>query len=305
MAGKYTNIPAQHAGNNIDIPAHFVVWLHHKYQTETFGTQQGVADGDANILGLLKGHLSGELYTWMKIANPAGINAFFTELKNMWLECPLNLYRGSISDQISQAPPITSQSTITSKEMTKPKTDTQVQSQQSISRPVSLQIRPQPAGTSEKILEKNMNKLLLWLYGETPEFVPVQAPSLPPKPQIQKNITSNTNDVDEITKGMADMSLNIVKMAKSVNAVAKTVKKSHRYCSNCGRIGHNSRSCSRKKNKKKYKKKGKINNARIDSDSDTFTNESESNSNSSSESSLSESESEAEINVNISRAKKK
>ncbi|RIB19692.1 hypothetical protein C2G38_2181168 [Gigaspora rosea] len=240
MAGKYTNIPAQHAGNNIDIPAHFVVWLHHKYQTETFGTQQGVADGDANILGLLKGHLSGELYTWMKIANPAGINAFFTELKNMWLECPLNLYRGSISDQISQAPPITSQSTITSKEMTKPKTDTQVQSQQSISRPVSLQIRPQPAGTSEKILEKNMNKLLLWLYGETPEFVPVQAPSLPPKPQIQKNITSNTNDVDEITKGMADMSLNIVKMAKSVNAVAKTVKKSHRYCSNCGRIGHNS-----------------------------------------------------------------
>ncbi|CAG8795006.1 16760_t:CDS:2, partial [Gigaspora rosea] len=108
--------------------------------------------------------------------------------------------------------------------MTKPKTDTQVQSQQSISRPVSLQIRPQPAGTSEKILEKNMNKLLLWLYGETPEFVPVQAPSLPPKPQIQKNITSNTNDVDEITKGMADMSLNIVKMAKSKKSKTHKVK---------------------------------------------------------------------------------
>ncbi|CAG8636663.1 8713_t:CDS:2 [Gigaspora rosea] len=45
-----------------------------------------------------------------------------------------------------------------------------------------------------------MSKLLLWLYGETLEFVPVQAPSLPPKPQIKKNITSNTNDVDEITK---------------------------------------------------------------------------------------------------------
>ncbi|RIB27454.1 hypothetical protein C2G38_2160545 [Gigaspora rosea] len=180
MARKYTNIPAQHAGNNIDNPARFIVWLRHKYQTETVGIQQvatqrlaqekflpfdnpetyearihplllGVADGDANILGLLKGHLSGELYTWMKIANPAGINSFFTELKNMWLERPLNLYRGSISDQISQAPPITSQSTITSKEMTKPKTNT-------------------------------------------------QAPSLPPKPQIKKNITSNTNDVDEITK---------------------------------------------------------------------------------------------------------
>ncbi|RIB19691.1 hypothetical protein C2G38_2181167 [Gigaspora rosea] len=99
-----------------------------------------------------------------------------------------------------------------------------------------------------------MSKLLLWLYGETLEFVPVQAPSLPPKPQIKKNITSNTNDVDEITKG------------------------------------HNSRSCSQKKNKKKYKKKGKINNAHIDSDSDTSTNESESNSNSSSESSPSESD---------------
>ncbi|CAG8476195.1 24349_t:CDS:2 [Cetraspora pellucida] len=61
-----------------------------------------VADNDANILGLLKSHLSGELYTWMKIANPASINAFFTELKNMWLEHSPNLYKGSIPVQISQ-----------------------------------------------------------------------------------------------------------------------------------------------------------------------------------------------------------
>ncbi|CAG8836437.1 38606_t:CDS:2, partial [Gigaspora margarita] len=33
-----------------------------------------------------------------------------------------------------------------------------------------------------------------------PEFVLVQAPSLPPKPQLKKNITSNTDNVDEITK---------------------------------------------------------------------------------------------------------
>ncbi|CAG8611226.1 14430_t:CDS:2 [Cetraspora pellucida] len=40
MTGKYTNIPVQHAGNNIDTPACFIIWLHHKYQTETVGTQQ-------------------------------------------------------------------------------------------------------------------------------------------------------------------------------------------------------------------------------------------------------------------------
>ncbi|CAG8834948.1 19085_t:CDS:2, partial [Cetraspora pellucida] len=103
MAGKYTNISAQYPViTNIDTPARFIVWLHHKYQTETVGTQQvatqrlaqekflpfdnlesykarihplllGVADSDANILGLLKGHLSGELYTWMKIANSGSI----------------------------------------------------------------------------------------------------------------------------------------------------------------------------------------------------------------------------------------
>src|SRR5690349_7264312 len=96
IAGKYTNIPTQHASNNIDTLVCFIVWLHHKYQTETVGTQQvttqrlvqekflpfdnlesyearirphllGVADGDANILGLLKDYLSGELYTCIKI----------------------------------------------------------------------------------------------------------------------------------------------------------------------------------------------------------------------------------------------
>ncbi|RIB18309.1 hypothetical protein C2G38_2036997 [Gigaspora rosea] len=297
MAGKYTNIPAQHA--------------------ETVGTQQvatqrlaqekflpfdnpesyearirplllEVADADANILGLLKGHLLGELYTWMKIANPASINAYFTEIKNMCAK-----KRAEIENIVNSQLDLKTQ-------------QLQVQSQQPPLQHSSSQLRPQPAGTSEKIYEENVNNLLLWLYGKTPGFVPVQAPSLPPKPQIKKNITSNTNDVDEITKGIADMSLNIVKITKSINAVAKTVKKSQQYCSNCGRIGHNSRSCSRKKNKKKHKKKGKINNAHIDSDSDTSSNESDSNSNSASESSSEDSSSESEsLNVNISRSKKK
>ncbi|GBB93416.1 hypothetical protein RclHR1_21680002 [Rhizophagus clarus] len=86
-----------------------------KYQHENIGTQQSaiqrlfqerflstdspdtyekriqplllsVADNDATVLSFLKNHLSGDFYTWMKIANPAGIDAYFTNLKNIWLE---------------------------------------------------------------------------------------------------------------------------------------------------------------------------------------------------------------------------
>ena len=32
----------------------------------------GVADNDAQVIGFLKSHLSGDLFTWMRIANPAG-----------------------------------------------------------------------------------------------------------------------------------------------------------------------------------------------------------------------------------------
>ncbi|RIB01990.1 hypothetical protein C2G38_2229121 [Gigaspora rosea] len=261
IAGKYTNIPAQHAGNNIDTPACFIVWLHHKYQTETVG----VADGDANILGLLKGHLSGKLYTWMKIANSASINAFFTELKNIQ-----QLHQKKIIKSKTEPYSDISAKTraeienIVNSQLDLKTQQLQVQSQQPPLQHSSSQLRPQPAEISEKIYEENVNNLLLWLY----------APSLPPKPQIKKNITSNTNDADEITKGMADMSLNIVKMTKSVNAVAKTVKKSQRYCSNC------------------------------DSDSDTSSNESDSDSNSASGSSSEDSSSESK-HLNSIKSEKK
>ena len=59
------------------------------------------------VLGFLKSHLSGDLFTWMRIANPAGIDAFFTELKNMWLERIPNLnvgqnYQNSSSTEIDK-----------------------------------------------------------------------------------------------------------------------------------------------------------------------------------------------------------
>ena len=124
MGGKYTPVPANNglvAGNPaINTPDTLRAWMRAKYQRETVGNQQsaiqrltqerfqsydtpdtyetrirslllGVADNDAQVLGFLKSQLSGDLYTWMRIANPAGIDAFFTELKNLWLERPPNL----------------------------------------------------------------------------------------------------------------------------------------------------------------------------------------------------------------------
>lgn len=121
MAGKYAPVPPQNnflnPAVNIDSPDTLKAWLDEKYQRETIGTKNsaiqklsqerfqpydtpdtyearirplilGVANNDAYVLGTLKTHLSGdrELYSWMRNENIAGINEFFTILKNMWLE---------------------------------------------------------------------------------------------------------------------------------------------------------------------------------------------------------------------------
>ncbi|PKK57383.1 hypothetical protein RhiirC2_798136 [Rhizophagus irregularis] len=128
LAGKYIPVPAQdpYNGNaNIDTPARLRAWMNSKYQRENIGTQQvaiqklaqekfrstdspdtyekrirplllGIPNNDANTVGFLKSHLSdwGDLYIWMRSANPAiaGINEFFTELKNLWLERNPNIH---------------------------------------------------------------------------------------------------------------------------------------------------------------------------------------------------------------------
>jgi hypothetical protein len=134
MGGKYAPVPANNglvAGNPaINTPDTLRAWLRAKHQRETVGNQQsaiqrltqeryqsydtpdtyearirplllGVADNDVQVLGFLKSHLIGDFYTWMRIANPEGINAFFTELKNMWLERGQNL-SGRIPEESSQ-----------------------------------------------------------------------------------------------------------------------------------------------------------------------------------------------------------
>src|SRR5947209_4399501 len=126
MGGKYLPVPAQDPYNGnapINTPATLRAWMRSKYQRETVGSRQsalqrltqerflptdspdtyekrirplllGVADGDAQTVGFLKNHLSGDLYTWMRAVAPAGIDAFFTQLKDMWLERAPNLNGG-------------------------------------------------------------------------------------------------------------------------------------------------------------------------------------------------------------------
>jgi hypothetical protein len=119
LGGKYIPVPNNDpytVGNPaINTPATLRVWMNAKYQRETVGSQQsaiqrlsqerflptdspdtyekrirplllGVPNNDATALSFLKNHLSGDFYTWMKIANPANIDVYFTELKNLWLE---------------------------------------------------------------------------------------------------------------------------------------------------------------------------------------------------------------------------
>ncbi|CAG8603199.1 9095_t:CDS:1 [Diversispora eburnea] len=153
IGGKFAPVPANDPfiqGNPaINIPDILRVYLNAKYQRETVGSQQsaiqkltqekfqindtpdiyetrirplvlGTANNDEQVLGFLKNHLPGKLYTWMKIANPTGIDEFFTALKNMWLERTPNLNEGKVYQQSSYSPkiieaPVISQSPDTQK----------------------------------------------------------------------------------------------------------------------------------------------------------------------------------------------
>jgi len=136
MGGKYIPVPANNglvAGNPaINTPDTLRAWMRAKYQRETVGNQQSaiqrltqerfqsydtpdtyetrirpllleVADNDAQVLGFLKSQLTGDLYMMMRIANSGGIDAFFTELKTMWLDRAPNLNGGQNSQGNSSA----------------------------------------------------------------------------------------------------------------------------------------------------------------------------------------------------------
>src|SRR5207245_5388781 len=113
----------------------------------------------------------------------------------------------------------------------------------------------------------------------------------------------STDDIDEITKGMSKLSLNLAKMAKEVNAVKKS---SQHHCSNCNRTGHNSCKCTcKKRSKSRSKKRGSVNKVAVDLGSDTNSSDNDSsNNNSDSGDSSSEVESDHSFDVHVSKAKK-
>src|SRR5277367_3205161 len=117
MGGKYIspNPFNNRVGVLVNTPVLFLAWLNKEYQRLNIGTQQittqrltqekftpydtpesyktrikplllGVANNDGYVLGVLKNQLLTELFNRMANLAPATITAFFTGLKNMWLE---------------------------------------------------------------------------------------------------------------------------------------------------------------------------------------------------------------------------
>ncbi|CAG8834854.1 5076_t:CDS:2, partial [Cetraspora pellucida] len=89
------------------------------------------------------------------------------------------------------------------------KTQHFVSSQLISSQPSQSYYRPQPPGTSQIIQDTNMTRLIQWLTGEIPEFVPVSKPDLPLKPTIKKALQSNNPQGLEVTDNdpVEDMSM--------------------------------------------------------------------------------------------------
>jgi len=185
----------------------------------------GVADNDAQVIGFLKSHLSGDLFTWMRIANPAGINAFFTGLKNMWLEHTPNSFGRQISDQISNLP----------------------QSNLITSNIVPLQ-------TIQNIPSKSQsNDAHVYLESIADYF------------GYPDNNPKNSKDLFNFIETEFGKRVGQVHYARKrtfvpkIKKVYKTTKKSSskhtkssRHCSNCGKTGHTKKTCT---NKKKSSKK--------------------------------------------------
>ena len=106
----------------------------------------------------------------------------------------------------------------------------------------------------------------------------------------------NYDPVDNITDSMAGMTLN----SATINAIKSAIRSAVKKCTKCGRFGHTSRKCPRKK-KKKSKKKGKVNLA-IEPDSDSSSDNTSSSD--SSDSDTSSSDSDGDLNVHIAKSKK-
>ena len=118
-------------------------------------------------------------------------------------------------------------------------------------------------------------------------------------PDAPKDLMSLDNYInDELIRRLGVTNTNYTKLSKKYSQMVNVIKKLAQHkCSKCGKAGHNSRKCSRKKKSKS--KKGKVNLATLDSGSGSDTNSDISSDDSSDSGSSSSSESKSEAKVGI------
>ncbi|CAB5376580.1 unnamed protein product [Rhizophagus irregularis] len=233
LAGKYIPVPAQdpYNGNaNIDTPARLQAWMNSKYQRENIGTQQvaiqklaqekfrstdspdtyekrirplllGIPNNDANTVGFFKSHLSdwGDLYIWMRSANPAiaGINEFFTELKNLWLERNPNIH-ASQNNSPAEIDKLNSKI-------------------------ASLQAQlAQPAQVYASADFEKLNSKIASLEAQLAEFIQVNS-RLAQRLQLPENVVNSNNALiydkyinEELEKRLGVLEINVVKLTKLI-----------------------------------------------------------------------------------------
>src|SRR6266496_322628 len=205
----------------------------------------------------------------MRAVAPTGINAFFTQLKDMWLEHALNL-NGSQNYQSNSSAKID-------------KLNSKIASLEA--QLVQLiQTQPQNNDALEKMY--------------------IRAVRLGMSVDAPKDLTSLDNYInDKLIRRLGVANTNYTKLSKKYSQMVNVVKKLAQHkCSKCGKASHNSRKCPRKKKSKS--KKGKVNLTTLDSGLGSDTNSDMLSDDSSDSDSSSSSESESEADINITKAKK-
>ncbi|CAJ0839263.1 1534_t:CDS:2 [Entrophospora sp. SA101] len=136
-----------------------------------------------------------------------------------------------------------------------------------------------PTPTSNQVIESVAKDVYEKVMDKISSFLPKK-----------KNNTPNNDDMDEITKGMSELSINkaIAKgISQGIKAVHDNNVSSQHRCSNCYSLGHNSRKCpyprkrNRKNRKSRSKKRGSVNKVAVDSGSDTNSSDNDSSDNNS------------------------
>ncbi|CAB4491159.1 unnamed protein product [Rhizophagus irregularis] len=218
MGGKYLPVPAQdpYNGNaNINSPVTLRAWMRSHYQRETVG----VADNDAQ--GFLKNYLSGDLYTWKRAVAPAGINAFFTNLKDMWLERAPNLnknqnYQNNSSAEIE-------------------KLNFQIVSLQAqLAQPAQV-LHPQNNEASANF--EKLNSKIASLEAQLAESMQVHS-KLSQRLQLPENVVNSNNASifdsyinQELEKRLGVIEINLAKLSKLVREDTIDTKSAHYQCS--------------------------------------------------------------------------